>query len=188
MTHLQSNKLLCLLWAQLSPWILHESRSSNREKISMFNQKIQSIHCSMLFGPETKEELNYFLQRDTDDHNWKFLTILAMWLRGWQRRSVGPPLWSRLKYLNNYRMDCRDIWYTYPCCPEDECCQLWWSPDFSSSANCRFVILNEMSREPLGGFGTFDTFMAPSGWIVITLVNFSSWIKLFWISQKLWFM
>lgn len=35
---------------------------------------------------------------------------------------VSPPLCSRLKYLNNYWMDCHKIWYRYP--PS-----LWWSPD-----------------------------------------------------------
>ncbi len=29
----------------------------------------------------------------------------------WMVLSVGPPLWSRLKYLNNYQMDCHEIWF-----------------------------------------------------------------------------
>ncbi len=35
----------------------------------------------------------------------KFLATLALRTL----MSVGPPLWSRLKYLNNYEMDCNEI-------------------------------------------------------------------------------
>ncbi len=31
--------------------------------------------------------------------------------------NVSPPLWSRLKYLYNYWMDCHEIWYRYPWFP-----------------------------------------------------------------------
>ncbi len=38
-----------------------------------------------------------------------FLAVQAVWLCGRQcPQSAGPPLWPRLKYLNNYWMDCRE--------------------------------------------------------------------------------
>lgn len=37
-----------------------------------------------------------------------------------QRESVSPPLLSRLKYVNNYQMDCKDIKYRCSLSPQDE--------------------------------------------------------------------
>lgn len=38
------------------------------------------------------------------------------------------------KYLNNYQMDCHEIWYSHLCSPEDESQWLWWACDFSPRA------------------------------------------------------
>ncbi len=41
-------------------------------------------------------------------------------MNGNASRLVGPPLWSTLKYLNNYRMDCHEMLYRHSCSPKDE--------------------------------------------------------------------
>ncbi len=67
----------------------------------------------------------------------------------------GLPHWFRLKYLNNYWMDCHEILYRHWCCPEDE--TFGGSSDLSSSATTRltFAVLSEMSQQLLDGkFGT----------------------------------
>ncbi len=42
-------------------------------------------------------------------------------------RLVGPRLWSRLKYLNNFWVDCHEMWFRYPQSPEDESFNPWIS-------------------------------------------------------------
>ena len=66
---------------------------------------------------------------------------------------VGPPLWSRPKYLGNYLMDCCEILYRYSWSSQDEPYWLWWSSDFYSSATIRltFVIQSEISWQVLDG-------------------------------------
>lgn len=48
--------------------------------------------------------------------------------------------------LNNHSMDPHEIWWNHLCSQEDESYQLWWSPDFTSSAPMRlkFVVLSRM--------------------------------------------
>lgn len=46
-------------------------------------------------------------------------------------RSLGPPLWSRLKYLSRCWMDFCEILCRHSCSPEDESQWLWWAVDFS---------------------------------------------------------
>lgn len=33
---------------------------------------------------------------------------------------IGPPFWSRLKYLNKYELDYHEIWYKHLWSPDDE--------------------------------------------------------------------
>ncbi len=88
-----------------------------------------------------------------------FYPIMAMW--------VDPPLWSRQKCLNNYWMDCHEVWCRHSWCPEDESYWLWWSWLFLT-----FVVLSEMSRQRLDGlsWNLVQTFMFPSWWLVISLI------------------
>ncbi len=67
--------------------------------------------------------------------------------------NVWQPLWSRLKYLNNYRMDIHEFFYRNSLFSEVKSSWLWWSPDLSSSATMRltYVVLSEMSRQLLVG-------------------------------------
>ncbi len=69
------------------------------------------------------------------DHNVDPLMCQSV---GWL---IDPPLWSRLKYLNNYWMDFVHSWS-----PEDETYWSWWSPGLSCSAilrsNFSFVLWN----------------------------------------------
>lgn len=51
-SHPQTNKL-CLFSAELSPSALHDSRSTNRGKVSMTDQSVQSVHYSKQNDPET---------------------------------------------------------------------------------------------------------------------------------------
>ncbi len=76
--------------------------------------------------------------------------------------SVGPPLWSTLKYLNNHQMDCHEIFHRHSWCPEDESCSLYLSTDFSYSSSMRltFAVLSEMSRQLLDG-SIFNNFGGP---------------------------
>ncbi len=50
--------------------------------------------------------------------------------RGWH-------FWFLVKFLDNCRMDCHEIWYRYLCACQDELYRLWWSSYFSPSAILR---------------------------------------------------
>lgn len=49
---------------------------------------------------------------------------------------VRPPLWSRLKCLNIYKMNCHEILSRRPCPPEDESYWLW-------SSNLSITLVND---------------------------------------------
>ncbi len=87
------------------------------------------------------------------------------------RRSFGPPLWSRLKYLNSFWISCNEIYYRHSGSTEDEAYIRFWSPGFSSSTTM-FVVWSEMSRQLWDGFpwNSVHTIMSPLGWIVTMLV------------------
>ena len=65
-----------------------------------------ALHCTYLIPQIAKQSFLF--------------AILEAWLWGWQCLSVGPPLWSRLKYLNSYVMDCNEIWFRHLWSPKDE--------------------------------------------------------------------
>ncbi len=86
------------------------------------------------------------LEVTAQSHCWLNLLLFLIWDANISL-SIGP-LWSRLKYLNNYWMDCCEIWCRYSWSSEDVSHWLWWASDFSSSATMRltFPFLNEISH------------------------------------------
>ncbi len=90
-------------------------------------------------------------------------------------RSVSPPLWSRLKYLNNYWMDWHEILYRNSWSPEDEANWLKWSTDCSFSVTMRltFLFLSDLLCDSY--WMDFNEIwiqitMLPKGLILMTLV------------------
>ncbi len=85
--------------------------------------------------------------------------------------SGGPPLWSRLKYLNNHRRECHETLHLNSCCRDDE-------ESFSSSATSRlaFAVFSEISQKLLDGFprNLVQTFMFPSVSTVLCWLQTSS--------------
>ncbi len=70
-----------------------------------------------------------------DVHLWPLVTgrdpsvnIRVMFSHAGGIRSIGPPLWSRLKYLTNNQMDCRESLHIHSGSPEDEPYWLWSDP------------------------------------------------------------
>ena len=106
-------------------------------------------------------------------NKWHYLCIVttrhfcSMASEGLQCWSVGPPLWSRLKYLNYYWMVHQDIFDRHSLSPEVESCWLWWSTLFYSIDTIRltFAILSEMAPS----IGLYKCLL-PSGWNTISLV------------------
>ncbi len=41
---------------------------------------------------------------------------------------------SRVKCLNDYLVNCQELWCRHSWCPDDESYWLWWCPDLSSGA------------------------------------------------------
>ncbi len=58
-----------------------------------------------------------------------------------QSHSGGLPLWSWLKYLNSYWIDCNDILYRYLWSPRDEAHTLNWSPALHCSTFMRTFVV-----------------------------------------------
>ncbi len=48
------------------------------------------------------------------------VSIMAVWMAVPVCLSVGPPLWSKLKYLNDYQIDGQDILHRHSWFPEDK--------------------------------------------------------------------
>ena len=86
---------------------------------------------------------------------------------------VSPPLWFRLKHLNNFWMDCHEIEKRHLCSPEQECYWLCRFPDFPSSATMRFHFWGFWVKYLNIGWNCMK-FATPimflSGWIQTTLV------------------
>ncbi len=100
----------------------------------------------------------------------------------WIAMLVGLSVWSRLKYLNNYRMDCHEILYRHSWSPENKFHWLWQASYlstllFSSSTTMRltFLVFNEISQQLLNGLPWIlvQISMVPIQWILMTLVIFS---------------
>lgn len=87
---------------------------------------------------------------------WSFFLVIGWWkifsldfffghstvcLNGQQCRSVGPPLWSKLEYLNRYFVHL----YRHSWCPEDESQWPWWS------THCRGLMGSLRKATVLGG-------------------------------------
>ncbi len=70
---------------------------------------------------------------------------MAMFISQFVGLLVCRPLWSRLKYLNNFWMNCHEILCRHARFPEDY--WLWWAPDFSSSVTGLLVILSWVSQQ-----------------------------------------
>lgn len=49
-----------------------------------------------------------------------FFATTAKRFKGWQCRSVSLLPASQLKYLNDYQMDCHEVGFRHPRCPEIE--------------------------------------------------------------------
>lgn len=54
-------------------------------------------------------------------------------------RALFPMNYEWLKCLNNYRMNCYEIWHKYSRIPDNNSKWLWWSTDISSSTTLRFA-------------------------------------------------
>ncbi len=74
-------------------------------------------------------------------------------------------VWFRLKYLNNYWMDCDEIWFRHSSSPQHELYWLCWSSDFSSSA----IIRSKFSLYLLNGL--VQNVLQPEGWRSCVLVK-----------------
>lgn len=77
--------------------------------------------------------------------------------------------WSRLKYANNYLMDCRGMFSRHSGFPGDP--WLWWVPDFFSIHNTKskFPLRNSSTSTWQIGSVFVRRFMVPTWWIPLTL-------------------
>ncbi len=85
---------------------------------------------SLILCPEASIYMNTHLHADA---GLRHASGMALWMA----MLISPPLGSKLKYLNNYEMDCHYILCRRSWSSEDESSEIWWSPDFFSSAIIR---------------------------------------------------
>lgn len=121
--------------------------------------KCSVVETSNKGEPESTWTAVFFLFQVVFNHSSFKNSNVALWV--W---SVGPPHWSRLKCLNNYWMDCHQMWYIYGL-------QQMNPTDFSCSVIMTFLVLPKMSQQLL-----VQWVMTPSGRIIPTCVI--SWLLL----------
>lgn len=74
---------------------------------------------------------------------------------------VSPPLCSKLRYPNNFWMDCHKFLCRHSLSPPDETHWLEFAP-----SRFTFVVLRQMSQQLLDWLSCFLTFMFPSGLVI----------------------